>query len=206
MVDLKAKRRKMSAPPCSSFLHGGANQNSKSTRIMASPLIPYDGAGINRAVDWSKEQVGRLRPRRIIGKRGKELVWECKCACGATTHVQANNLRSKNTVSCGCFHQDVRRLRRQTEVGCISREYSTWKSIKTRCYNTKIRSYKDYGGRGITVCDRWRNSFKCFFQDMGRRPAGMTIDRKNNELGYFKENCRWATPKQQANNRRKPNV
>ncbi|BAW18975.1 hypothetical protein [Ralstonia phage RP12] len=84
-----------------------------------------------------------------------------------------------------------------------STEYCIWSGIKKRCYNKNSRKYKDYGGRGITMCDEWRESFEAFYADMGPRPSlGHSIDRKNNDEGYSKENCRWATAEEQQNNKR----
>lgn len=80
--------------------------------------------------------------------------------------------------------------------------YNTWRSMKARCYKPKTKQYKDYGGRGITICAEWINDFSKFVQDMGPRPSGFTIERKDNDQGYFKDNCKWASRKEQQRNRR----
>lgn len=83
-----------------------------------------------------------------------------------------------------------------------TREYRAWNSMKDRCLNTKHPRYKDYGGRGITICDEWKTSFEKFFKDMGYVPDGYSLERKRNNEGYYKDNCEWASAKAQANNRR----
>lgn len=80
--------------------------------------------------------------------------------------------------------------------------YGVWNAMKQRCYNSKVSAYKDYGGRGITVCQRWLDDFHHFYIDMGQCPVGYSLDRIDNDKGYYKENCKWSTPKEQANNRR----
>jgi len=84
-----------------------------------------------------------------------------------------------------------------------TQEYKTWSRIRRRCFDEKDRNYKDYGGRGIKMCKKWNDSFINFYSDMGLRPEGTSIERINNEKGYYKENCRWATPKEQGNNTRR---
>lgn len=128
----------------------------------------------------------------------KRTLWLCQCDCGTKRIVEGENLKNGNTKSCGCS----RELRKTYGMEKTA-EYQAWKGLKKRCKNPTAKGYKNYGGRGITVCERWINSFESFFEDMGLKPSPeLSIDRTNNELGYFKENCRWATAKEQANNRR----
>ena len=90
----------------------------------------------------------------------------------------------------------------QSKKGNVTPEYIAWRHMKNRCENPKDPGYKWYGGRGIRVCERWRNSFEAFYEDMGSRPVGLTLDRIDNESNYEPGNCRWATPKKQAKNSR----
>ena len=117
------------------------------------------------------------------------------CECGGEAEIVGSNVRNGHTRSCGCMGG------RDTHGMSNTREYTTWCMMRKRCTNQNSECYADYGGRGITVCDRW-DSFENFYEDMGPRPEGMTLDRIDNDKGYDKDNCRWATKKEQQNNKR----
>lgn len=142
-----------------------------------------------------------------VNSNRKRSYWWCDCVCGKRSLVRDDHLKSKRVVSCGCFKKKSSVGRPETHGSCKNRkstsEYSAWMSLKSRCLNPNSPNYKDYGGRGITVCDRWLNSFENFLEDMGKRPAkNYSINRINNDLGYSPENCRWDTSTNQASNTR----
>ena len=139
----------------------------------------------------------------ILLKRDVERKHNCwwslfLCECGKETLIRNANYFRKGriTKSCGCLKNKPK------HNACKTRTYKSWEAMKNRCRNSNTPQWKDYGGRGITVCTEWQNSFETFYTDMGPRPPNTSIDRINNDLGYFKENCRWADRKTQVNNRR----
>lgn len=125
----------------------------------------------------------------------------CRCACGTERIVWIRSLADGTSLSCGCLSKEVTGVRSRTHGRSGTKEYAIWRGIKDRCLNPSNHAYRYYGGRGITVCDRWRNSFENFLADVGLKPPGMSLDRwPNNDGNYEPGNVRWATRKQQANN------
>lgn len=135
--------------------------------------------------------------------------WLCLCECGKYKEVAGTSLQQGNTRSCGCLSVEVKQvvnlIHGNSRVGKMTAEYRAWLKMISRCYNKNHNSYENYGGRGIKVCDRWLNSFANFLLDMGQKPsASHSLDRfPNNDGDYEPGNCRWATKKEQENNKRR---
>lgn len=129
-------------------------------------------------------------------------LWECVCDCGTRRAVKGARLRSGNSSSCGCDVALRARNQMTTHGQSRTRLYRTYRSMINRCENPKTFAYQDYGGRGIKVCHKWRESFAQFIADMGPRPLGATIERIDNDGGYSASNCKWSTPLEQGQNKR----
>lgn len=156
---------------------------------------------INRRIkpykDLTNQRFGRLTVIRYFFNSR----WHCNCDCGSTVIVNRQNLMRGRTTSCGCYHKEVARATLTTHGLKRTGEYASWRAAKERCFNQRNKTFNHYGGRGITMCDEWRDDFPAFLRDMGPRPDGYTLERKNNNGNYEKSNCRWASRIEQVMNR-----
>lgn len=156
--------------------------------------------GGRRIVNHAGKRFGRLIAISFEGfKNGKgNALWSCLCDCGQYKITSSSKLVAGVTASCGCYAKECR-----LKHGMLnSPEYRSWCHAKGRCCNPTDAAYEDYGGRGITMCQEWQDSFQAFYDHIGPRPKGRSLDRIDNEKGYEPGNVQWATHKQQTRNQR----
>lgn len=162
--------------------------------------------------DLTGQTFGRLTVIERVGvRKNGHILWKCVCNCPEPKKneviVDGNSLQCGNTKSCGCIKSEMLCKRNRKHGLYGTKSYKTWQDMKARCYNLNDPGYKDWGGRGITVHKAWKDNFQAFYEDVSKLPhfgeEGYTLDRINNDTGNYEPgNVRWATDKEQSNNRR----
>lgn len=156
--------------------------------------------GCSRLKDIVGQKFGLLTviSRAKTSSKNRETKWNCLCECGNTKIIYGNSLKSGRTTSCGCYVKKI-----NTTHGCSKHPlFQTWQAMVKRCINKNDPAYKNYGGRGISVCNEWINSPSQFIKDMTPKPEGLELDRIDNNGNYSKQNCKWSTRQEQCTNRR----
>jgi hypothetical protein len=163
-----------------------------------------------RYTDLTGKIYGRLTPIECLGKnpqkKSNSVEWKCICECGNKCVVRATSLLQQHTTSCGCYMREKNGIlvseRNTTHGQSSTRVYAIWEGMLKRCFNPKSQAYKNYGGRGISVCDKWL-SFEGFYNDMGDVPDGLSLERVDVNGDYSPDNCKWADTSEQAYNQRR---
>jgi len=155
---------------------------------------------MSQKINLKGQAFGRFTVLEEAGRdKHGQVLWKCKCECGEIRSVLSGNLRRGLTLSCGCL--GVEKAKKSNTIHGLRylRMYDSWRCMIRRCNNPKDQAFGYYGGRGIKVCGEWLD-VKVFYKDMGERPKGLTLERIDNEKGYYKENCKWASRIEQQRN------
>ncbi len=191
----------------SGSLRSGQTQSCGCLRKERAALV-----GAARTIDLTGKRFGRLvaqaKDRSVTDDEAR---WRCRCDCGRETRVRSSSLRNGTSQSCGCLRQELLCARPvkhgHTTHGKPTPEWDAWHSMKQRCLNPNHAAYANYGGRGISICQRWVEDFEAFLADVGLKPdPELTLDRIDNDGNYEPGNVRWATWSQQNSNQRRGNA